>query len=116
MATRTTARPHTSAELAEGRDFDVSSDEDEFTKAWMDAMTQGIEDGPVNMPGMGCVFLVRPPAVAGGTKGVLIIPEEVIKCPKPAGCCTWCEGTGNDYENETNGLCWDCRGTGHTHE
>lgn len=32
------------------------------------------------------------------------------------GCCSTCGGTGSDASAyETNGLCWDCRGTGHAH-
>lgn len=33
------------------------------------------------------------------------------------GCCSTCGGTGRDVASpETNGLCWDCRATGHTHK
>jgi hypothetical protein len=31
------------------------------------------------------------------------------------GCCTSCNGTGCSHDVETNGKCWDCRGTGHLH-
>lgn len=31
------------------------------------------------------------------------------------GCCSSCKGTGASNDVETNGLCWDCYGTGHTH-
>lgn len=31
-------------------------------------------------------------------------------------CCAACKGTGYSGDPETNGLCWDCRGTGHPHE
>lgn len=32
------------------------------------------------------------------------------------GCCTSCDGNGVSASSpETNGLCWDCRGTGHPH-
>ncbi|QIN94057.1 hypothetical protein PP459_gp176 [Streptomyces phage Wakanda] len=31
------------------------------------------------------------------------------------GCCSTCEGTGVSGDIETNGKCWDCYGTGHTH-
>lgn len=32
------------------------------------------------------------------------------------GCCSNCGGTGVDASSpETNGRCWDCYGTGHTH-
>ena len=34
----------------------------------------------------------------------------------PQGCCTTCGGTGTSGDVETNGQCWDCRGTGHTHD
>lgn len=34
---------------------------------------------------------------------------------RPVGCCTSCKGTGSSYDVETNGRCWDCHGTGHTH-
>lgn len=30
-------------------------------------------------------------------------------------CCTSCRGTGISGDIETNGRCWDCRGTGHVH-
>jgi len=34
----------------------------------------------------------------------------------PPGCCSACNGTGIDIASpETNGKCWDCYGTGHTH-
>lgn len=32
------------------------------------------------------------------------------------GCCSACKGTGCSNDPETNGRCWDCRGTGHPHE
>lgn len=33
------------------------------------------------------------------------------------GCCSACGGTGTDIASpETNGRCWDCYGTGHTHQ
>jgi len=32
------------------------------------------------------------------------------------GCCDTCGGTGKSYDPDTNGLCWDCRGTGHPHD
>jgi hypothetical protein len=31
------------------------------------------------------------------------------------GCCSTCDGTGVSGDAETNGKCWDCYGTGHTH-
>lgn len=31
------------------------------------------------------------------------------------GCCSTCDGTGGSMDPETNGRCWDCRGTGHQH-
>jgi hypothetical protein len=31
------------------------------------------------------------------------------------GCCSACDGTGISGDAETNGRCWDCYGTGHTH-
>lgn len=42
-------------------------------------------------------------ALAGGTE-----------TEHPA-CCGSCNGTGNSGDPQTNGLCWDCRGTGHQH-
>jgi hypothetical protein len=35
-------------------------------------------------------------------------------CDKPEGCCTCCDGAGQDVG--CAGMCWDCRGTGHPHE
>lgn len=36
--------------------------------------------------------------------------------PVRAGCCANCNGAGVDMSSpETNGLCWDCQGTGHIH-
>lgn len=32
------------------------------------------------------------------------------------GCCDSCNGTGKAMDASTNGLCWDCRGTGHPHD
>jgi DnaJ-class molecular chaperone len=31
------------------------------------------------------------------------------------GCCDTCNGTGRVMDPDANGLCWDCRGTGHLH-
>lgn len=31
------------------------------------------------------------------------------------GCCSSCGGTGASRDAETNGRCWDCYSTGHTH-
>jgi hypothetical protein len=30
-------------------------------------------------------------------------------------CCPTCKGTGVDGTSYSNGMCWDCRGTGHCH-
>ena len=32
------------------------------------------------------------------------------------GCCTSCDGSGRTDTPDTNGHCWDCRGTGHPHD
>lgn len=37
----------------------------------------------------------------------------VSMCDEPDGCCGCCGGAGQDVG--CGGMCWDCRGTGHTH-
>lgn len=39
----------------------------------------------------------------------------MTKSDVPRGCCSGCNGTGVTCDPETNGLCWDCRGTGCAH-
>lgn len=34
-------------------------------------------------------------------------------CGEPEGCCTCCGGAGQDFGCQ--GMCWDCRGSGHPH-
>lgn len=55
--------------------------------------------------------------VAGGGYHGLLPWERrwILRLPhKP--CCTSCKGTGRDASApETNGMCWDCQGTGHAH-
>ena len=37
----------------------------------------------------------------------------VRMCDEPDGCCSCCGGCGQDVGCQ--GMCWDCRGTGHPH-
>lgn len=39
-----------------------------------------------------------------------------LACGTLPGCCYVCSGTGVSGDWETNGMCWDCRATGHPHE
>lgn len=45
--------------------------------------------------------------------------DEVESYPHPElttpGCCSSCDGTGCGGDAQSNGLCYDCRGTGHSH-
>lgn len=56
-------------------------------------------------------YLTLPPYAR--MKGVT--EREVVVALSVEGCCGACSGTGVSGEIETNGLCWDCRGTGHAH-
>jgi hypothetical protein len=41
----------------------------------------------------------------------------LLEAPAPClseHCCTRCDGTGFNHGDQ--GMCWDCRGTGHPHE
>lgn len=39
-----------------------------------------------------------------------------MTCEYPDGCCHTCDGKGTSNDPQTSGKCWDCYGTGHTHE
>ncbi len=67
------------------------------------------------------ILLVLAPIWGGLVLGVLYLLWHVAlewwrnRRPCRIGCCSNCRGTGADGTPYSNGLCWDCYGTGHAH-
>lgn len=97
-----------------------SESDDDFLEELQDAIRQAIEDGPVTVPGMGCVFLVRPPKTTEfGNKGVLMIPEKLLsKCDRCDGDgVLWDETACGDPEHCSPSYeCPCCTGIGYVNE